>query len=128
MAKSEKKRQAKRERLAASFIQAFNDREPKKALSLMSANPIWEYPIGPFPWGIRHEGRDAVRRAIRQLIKKNPDISFTILRTHNAVDTIIFEVLVQSKQNGIKEQSVDILTFDEDDKISIKRAYRKVVT
>lgn len=128
MAKSRKKGRSKRAKLAAKFIKAFNDHDAKKALSLMSDEPIWEYPIGPFEWGIRHEGRNAVKRAIKTVLKKNPDISYKILRGYDAGDTVVFEVLVKSKSKGIREQSVDILTFDADDKIAIKRAYRKVVT
>jgi hypothetical protein len=41
---------------------------------------------------------------------------------------VIYEVLTESKSKNLKVQSVDILSFDSDDKVSTKRTYRKVVT
>lgn len=122
------KKNKKRLKRARAFIKAFNEHKPKKALSLMSDDPVWEFPIGRRRYGTRHKGYDAVRKAIRNNFRDHPDISYEILRAYDAGETIIFEVRVRSKASGIDEQSVDILTFNDEDRIAIKRAYRKVVT
>jgi hypothetical protein len=113
--------------LAAELMQAFNDHDPTKALSFMSASPIWEFAAGPEPDGLVYSGAAAVREVIESAFKNFPDISYKTLRTYHASESVIFEILVQSPSKNIKYQAVDILTFDGDDKIAIKRTYRKVV-
>jgi ketosteroid isomerase-like protein len=114
--------------LTAGFMQAFNDHDAPKALSFMSASPVWEGAVGPGPSGKTHSGVAAVRAAIDSTFKSFPDITYEILRTYEAGDSTICEFLAQSVSMNLKFQAADILTFDQDDKISIKRTYRKVVT
>jgi len=119
---------ARIETLAADFMRAFNKHDTEGALSLMSGNPTWEFAVGPNPYGIVHEGVEAVRNAIATTFRNNPDISYKTLRTYAADDSVIYEVLTESPKNNLKVQSVDIMTFDDSDKIKFKRTYRKVVT
>lgn len=119
---------AKREKAAADFMLAFNKHDPKAALALMTPEPVWEFAVGPNPFGITHDGYDAVKKAMEDTFRNNPDVSYKTLRTYTADDSVIYEVLTQSPKNKLKVQSVDILTFDENDKIAFKRTYRKVVT
>lgn len=114
--------------LTAEFMQAFNDHDTDKALSFMSANPVWEGAVGPEPDGTAHNGAVAVRAAIESTFKSFPDVSYKILRTYDAGDSIICEFVAQSPSINLKFQAVDILTFGPHDKISIKRTYRKMVT
>jgi uncharacterized protein (TIGR02246 family) len=119
--------QTKIEALAARFMQAFNDHDAATALSLMAPEPVWEFAVGAEPWGIIHQGREAVKRAMDQTFQKNPDISYKTLRVYGSDDSVIYEVLTESPMNNLKVQSVDIMTFDANDKIAFKRTYRKVV-
>jgi ketosteroid isomerase-like protein len=118
---------SKRAQLAAQFMQAFNDHDTDKILSLMSKNPIWEFAVGTEPHGVLHDGLPAVRNAIENTWKNLPDVTYTDLRIYDAGDSIIYEVLTQSPAKNLKVQSVDIMTFDENDKVKAKRTYRKVV-
>jgi ketosteroid isomerase-like protein len=120
--------QSKRARLAAQFMQAFRDHDTDGILDLMNANPVWEFAVGPDPHGVIHSGKTAVRQAIENTWKNFPDIYYTDLRIYDAGDSVIYEVLTESKNKGLKVQSVDILSFDAEDKVSTKRTYRKVVT
>ena len=120
--------ETKIEKLAARFMQAFNDHDVDTALSLMNSHPVWEFAVGPNPFGIIHDGRDAVRKAIETTFSANPDITYATLRTYGSDDSVIYEVLTESKRNNLRVQSVDIMTFDQNDQISFKRTYRKVVT
>jgi hypothetical protein len=94
----------------------------------MSAGAIWEFAAGPEAHGITHAGKLAVRAAIDSIFTNLPDVSYETLRTYQAGDTAICEVLAQSPSKNLRYQIVDIMTFDEGDKIAIKRTYRKVVT
>jgi ketosteroid isomerase-like protein len=118
----------KRAQLAAQFMQAFRDHDTDGILKLMNANPIWEFAVGPEPHGVVHSGQAAVRQAIENTWKSFPDIYYTDLRIYDAGDSVIYEVLTESKAKNLKVQSVDILSFDTDDKVSTKRTYRKVIT
>jgi ketosteroid isomerase-like protein len=119
--------QTKIETLAARFMQAFNDHDAATALSLMVPEPVWEFAVGAEPWGVIHQGRDAVKKAMDLTFQKNPDISYKTLRVYGSDDSVIYEVLTESPMNNLKVQSVDIMTFDANDKIAFKRTYRKVV-
>lgn len=128
MSTNVKPQQSKRARLAADFMAAFNAHDPKKAMSLMNDNPVWEFAVGPSHFGVSHEGREAVRKAMETTFSTNPDISYEDLRIYDSGDSIIYEVLTQAPSRNLKVQSVDILSFDNNDKIAFKRTYRKVVT
>src|SRR5262249_37294742 len=127
-AQEKPKSTSRRYNLAAEFMLAFNNHDTQKALSLMSQNPVWEFAVGPGPDGIVHSGAAAVRTAIESTFQNNPDVSYKTLRTYDAGDSIIYEVLTQAPSRNLKVQSVDIMTFDASDKIAFKRTYRKVVT
>lgn len=117
-----------REKLAAEFMLAFNKHDTQAILALMSPHPVWEFAVGPNPFGILHDGKDAVRKAIETTFEKNPDVSYKTLRTYTADDSVIYEVLTESPKNNLKVQSVDIMTFDNNDKVAFKRTYRKTIT
>jgi ketosteroid isomerase-like protein len=119
---------SKHAQLAADFMQAFREHKTDAILKLMSPNPVWEFAVGPDPHGVIHSGQAAVRQAIENTWKNFPDIYYTDLRIYDAGDSIIYEVLTESKDKNLKVQSVDIMTFDANDKIATKRTYRKVVT
>jgi len=127
-ARQQSRAPTKIEQLAARFMQAFNDHDTDTALSLMNSHPVWEFAVGPNPYGIIHDCRDAVKKAMETTFSVNPDISYETLRTYGSDDSVIYEVLTESKKNNLRVQSVDIMTFDANDKISFKRTYRKVVT
>jgi hypothetical protein len=118
---------SKRLDLAAEFMLAFNNHDATKALSLMSANPAWEVSTGPRFDGNFHSGRDTVRATIESAFKTLPDVSYETLRTYDADDTVVIEILILSPSKNLKVQAVEILTFDGDDKIAIKRTYRKAI-
>jgi ketosteroid isomerase-like protein len=118
----------KRAQLAADFMQGFRDHDTDGILKLMSANPVWEFAVGPEPHGVVHSGQAAVRQAIENTWKAYPDIYYTDLRIYDAGDSVIYEVLTESKAKGLQVQSVDIMSFDSNDKVATKRTYRKVVT
>ena len=126
-AKQQSRPQTKIEQLAARFMQAFNDHDVDTALSLMNSHPVWEFAVGPNPYGIIHDGRDAVKKAMETTFSVNPDITYETLRVYGSDDSVIYEVLTESKKNSLRVQSVDIMTFDQNEKISFKRTYRKVV-
>jgi ketosteroid isomerase-like protein len=119
---------SKHAQLAADFMQAFREHKTDAILKLMSPTPIWEFAVGPEPHGVIHSGQAAVRQAIENTWKNFPDIYYTDLRIYDAGDSIIYEVLTESKSKNLSVQSVDIMTFDENDKVATKRTYRKVVT
>jgi hypothetical protein len=108
-------------------MRAFGDHDTDAILELMSAHPVWEFAVGTEPHGVRHDGRPAVRQAIDETWKNFPDISYTDLRIYDAGDSIIYEVLTEAPSKNLRVQSLDIMTFDVDDKICAKRTYRKVM-
>jgi ketosteroid isomerase-like protein len=118
----------KRAQLAADFMQAFREHKTDAILKLMNAEPTWEFAVGAEPHGVIHKGQAAVRQAIENTWKNFPDIYYTDLRIYDAGDSVVYEVLTESKSKGVKVQSVDIMSFDDNDKIYMKRTYRKVVT
>jgi ketosteroid isomerase-like protein len=118
---------SKRAQLAADFMQAFREHKTDAILKLMSGNPTWEFAVGSEPHGVIHSGQPAVRKAIEDTWKNFPDIYYTDLRIYDAGDSVIYEVLTEAPSKSVKVQSVDIMTFDKDDKIATKRTYRKVV-
>jgi ketosteroid isomerase-like protein len=118
----------KHAQLAADFMQAFREHKTDAILKLMSPNPVWEFAVGPDPHGVIHSGQAAVRQAIENTWKNFPDIYYTDLRIYDAGESVIYEVLTESKEKTLRVQSVDIMTFDANDKIATKRTYRKVVT
>jgi len=119
---------SKRLDLAAEFMLAFNHHDTDKILSFMSANPVWEFATGPDPDGFMHRGPAAVRAVIESSVKNFPDVSYETLRTYAAGDSVIIEILIVSPSKNLKYHAADFVTFDGDDKIAIKRTYRKVVT
>ena len=119
---------SKRLDLAAEFMLAFNHHDIDKILSFMSANPVWEFATGPGPEGFMHRGPVAVRAVIESSFKNFPDVSYETLRTYDAGHSVIIEILILSPSKNLKYHAADFVTFDEDDKIAIKRTYRKVIT
>lgn len=118
---------SKRMELAAEFMAAFDRHDTEKALSFMSAEPAWEVSTGPRFDGNYHSGRAAVRATIDAAFKTLPDVSYETLRTYDADDTIFIEILILSPSKDLKVQAIEVLTFDTDDKIAIKRTYRKAI-
>jgi ketosteroid isomerase-like protein len=114
--------------LAAEFMLAFNHHDTDKILSFMSTDPVWEFATGPDPDGFCYRGSAAVRSVIDSAFKNLPDVSYETLRTHNAGDSVIIEILIRSSSGNLEYQAADFLTFDANDKIAVKRTYRKVIT
>ena len=119
---------SKRLNLAEEFMLAFNHHDTDKILSFMSANPIWEFATGPDPDGLMHRGPAAVRAVIESSFKNFPDVSYETLRTYDAGDSVIIEIVILSPSKNLKYHAADFVTFDDDDKNVIKRTYRKVIT
>jgi ketosteroid isomerase-like protein len=119
---------SKRLEPAAEFMLAFNSHGTDKILSFMSANPVWEFAAGLDPDGFMHRGPAAVRAVIESSFKNFPDVSYRTLRTYDAGDSVIIEILILSPSKNLKYHAADFVTFDGEDEIAIKRTYRKVVT
>lgn len=117
---------SQRGKLAADFMQAFCEHRTDTILTFFHPDAIWEFPVGPEPQGTTFRGHAGLRQAMETMWKSFPDITWVNLRVHDAGDTIVYEVVTESKSNDLSVHSVDILTFDDNDLIVTKRAYRKV--
>jgi ketosteroid isomerase-like protein len=117
---------SRRSALAAEFMQAFCEHRTDAILAFFHPDAIWEFPVGPEPQGTTFRGHADLRRAMETMWRAFPDIFWVNLRIHDAGATIVYEVVTESKSKDLSVHSVDILTFDDDDLIVTKRAYRKV--
>lgn len=60
----------------AEVCAAFNAHDLDRIMSFFADDCVLEMPRGPDPWGARHEGRDAVRRALASRFEGLPDVHY----------------------------------------------------
>jgi ketosteroid isomerase-like protein len=113
----------------AAFMAPWNAHDVDGAMAFFGAAPEWEIPAGTDPWGTRHVGTDAVRRAMADIFRAVPDIRYELVRQHVGSDHLVMELEVTGTRSDgpFRFRAVDIMTFA-NGKVAAKRSYRKVVT
>ncbi len=111
------------------FLKPWNAHDVEGAISLMTDDCIWETTRGSQPYGTRFEGSTAVRAAMADAFRAMPDIRYELVHSSFGPDLVVVELLVTATLAGgrpAKFQACDIMTI-RDDKVAVKRSYRKLV-
>lgn len=58
------------------FLDAFNRHDLDAVMGFFADDCVLDTPRGPQPWGQRHEGRAAVRRALADRFEGIPDVHY----------------------------------------------------
>jgi ketosteroid isomerase-like protein len=113
-----------------AYMQAWNDHDADKIMSMMTGDCIFEAGGGSAPNGTRHEGADAVRARVESVWKDIPDVHFADGKNFVSGDRGCSEwVFKGTRLNGAKLEmaGTDHFTF-KDGKIWIKSSYLKNVS
>lgn len=111
------------------FLKPWNAHDVEGVISLMTDDCIWETTRGSQPYGTRFEGSTAVRAAMADAFRAMPDIRYELVHSSFGPDLVVVELLVTATLAGgrpAKFQACDIMTI-RDDKVAVKRSYRKLV-
>ncbi len=111
------------------FLKPWNAHDVEGAISLMTDDCIWETTRGSQPYCTRFEGSTAVRAAMADAFRAMPDIRYELVHSSFGPDLVMVELLVTATLAGgrpAKFQACDIMTI-RDDKVAVKRSYRKLV-
>jgi ketosteroid isomerase-like protein len=55
---------------------AFNAHDLNRIMSFFADDSVLEMPRGPYPWGTRYEGREAVRNGLASRFEGLPDVHY----------------------------------------------------
>ena len=125
--------EARRRSVLAAFSDAWGRRDIDTLLSLMSAEPTYRGSTGPFP-GTSFVGIDEVRAGFKKMLGGDPiprlasepqPVAPEALYVADKVITFWSLPFTTADGTVTEVQGVDLLTFDADDRIRMKDAYRK---
>ena len=114
-----------------ALCDAFNAHDVNSIMALFNEDCVLEMPRGRDPWGARHDGKEAVRRALSTRFEGLPDVHYGKAE-HFADDGAGVGVsrwtLTGTPKSGkrIEVQGCDIYTF-KDGKVARKDSYWKIV-
>ena len=114
-----------------SLCDAFNAHDLDRVMSHFADDCVLQMPRGGQPWGARHEGRAAVRKALAGRFEGLPDVHYGSGRhfVDAAAGTGISKwILTGTSRNGTRVEvwGCDFYTF-RDGKVVEKDAYWKIV-
>ncbi|MGH7905332.1 MAG: nuclear transport factor 2 family protein [Candidatus Binataceae bacterium] len=115
------------EDLVLRFQPPWNAHDVDGIMRLMTGDCVWEFTGGPEPAGRVFKGAAAVREAIASRFATVPDIRYEFIRQYPADSHSTVELTVSGsdpKSGKFRYQVCDILEI-RDDRISVKRSYRK---
>lgn len=113
--------------LLDAFADAFNRHDLGALMRMMTPDCVFEASAGDDVNGARHEGRDAVAAAFRQVFETYPDAQWSNPRHFRAGDRAVTEwVFSGTAADGarVEVQGCDVFTL-RDGKIALKNSYRK---
>jgi steroid delta-isomerase-like uncharacterized protein len=109
------------------FAAAFNRHDCDSLLAMVTADCVFETSFGPHPYGERHVGREALRRAFPRIWQTFPDARWDDA-THVVCGSRGFSEWTfrgtNPKGGSVEMRGVDLFTF-RDGKICWKDTYRK---
>jgi len=115
------------EQTLADFAAAWNRHDIDALMSFMSADCVFETVAGSEPYGTRHAGQEAVRRAFAAAWENFPDAQWRNGRHWVAGNRGVSEsTFTGTAADGTRVEAdmVDIFTFA-GGKIAVKNAFRK---
>jgi steroid delta-isomerase-like uncharacterized protein len=110
-----------------AFADAWNAHDVDALMRFMHDDCVFETAAGPEAWGVRHVGRDAVRRAFASAWQNFPDAQWNDPTHFVAGERGVSEwrfTGTSADGTRVEANGVDIFTF-RDGKILVKNAFRK---
>lgn len=114
-------------KLLDDFAAAFNRHDADALMSMMTEDCIFEGAAGPHVFGVRYEGRAAVRAAFAQIFSASPDAQWSNARHMVSGDRAVSEwTFAATRPDGkrVEVNGCDIFTL-RDGRIAVKNAFRK---
>lgn len=111
------------------FLDAFNRHDLDAVMGFFAEDCVLDTPRGPQPWGQRHEGRAAVRRALAGRFEGIPDVHYGEDQHWSAGDRGVSQwTLTGTAGDGqrLEVRGCDLLQF-RDGQIVHKDSYWKIV-
>ena len=110
-----------------AFADAWNRHDVDALMSFMTDDCVFETSAGPNVNGVRHEGREAVRKAYASVWQAIPDAQWRDARHFVAGDRGVSEwrfTGTRADGSRVEVNGVDVFTF-RDGRIQVKNSYRK---
>ena len=110
-----------------SFAAAFNRHDVDAIIEHMTDDVRFDVSVGPEVWGLRHEGKAAVRQGVLDVFAAVPDGQWEDARHFVAGDRGVSEWTFRGTApdgRKIEVNGCDVFTF-RDGKICVKDSYRK---
>ena len=116
--------------LLKAILDAFNGHDVDAVMAFFADDCVLEMPRGPDPWGSRHQGFAAVRRALQSRFDGIPDVHYGDDRHYVAGDTGMskwtLRGTVAATGETIEVRGCDFFEF-RDGKVAKKDSYWKIV-
>lgn len=105
--------------IAKEYFKAFNEQDTNKLDELYSDD------IRLRDWITEARGKDNVIISNRKLFSSNQKIKINVNKMYEEVDTVVCEIdiLIENDGDQARLMVVDVIEFDDDDKINEIRAY-----
>ncbi len=118
-------------RILEQVLDAFNAHDLDRIMSFFADDCVLEMPRGSEPWGSRHQGKDAVRKALAGRFEGLPDVHYGNAQQFvddKASTGMSKWTLTGTRRDGqrIEVWGCDFYTF-RDGKITRKDSYWKIV-
>jgi steroid delta-isomerase-like uncharacterized protein len=118
-------------RILEQVLDAFNAHDLDRIMSFFADDCVLEMPRGSEPWGSRHQGKDAVRKALAGRFEGLPDVHYGNAQQfvdEKASTGMSKWTLTGTRRDGqrIEVWGCDFYTF-RDGKITRKDSYWKIV-
>jgi steroid delta-isomerase-like uncharacterized protein len=118
-------------RILEQVLDAFNAHDLDRIMSFFADDCVLEMPRGGEPWGSRHQGKDAVRKALAGRFEGLPDVHYGSAQQfvdEKASTGMSKWTLTGTRRDGqqIEVWGCDFYTF-RDGKITRKDSYWKIV-
>ena len=110
-----------------AFAEAWNRHDVDSLMTFMTDDCVFETSAGPDVNGVRHAGREAVRKAFAAVWQAIPDAQWRDARHFVAGDRGVSEwrfTGTRADGSRVEVNGVDIFTF-RDGRIQVKNSYRK---
>ncbi|MDH3637359.1 MAG: nuclear transport factor 2 family protein [Gammaproteobacteria bacterium] len=111
----------------SALFDAFNRHDIDAVMSFMAEDCVFEGAAGPEAYGVRHQGKEAVRNAFTQVWESLPDVQWKNAHHFAAGDRGVSEwTFTATREDGkrIEVDGCDLFTLH-DGKITHKQAFRK---